>query len=412
MRRPTLDGSFFPRGRADIEEERRLFTHCPSQSATSSDDDSLLRKSDSHRINALILGEGDGFNWPDQLGLRAETSMSQSQRPSISTSLSSGGKETSVLLKTSNNLVPVPLSLAIVQSKSGVSDSPLSLWADGVYPQMKCQSSPRMMQAIQQGGLTRLPREETAIVIKNIPFTVKKEQLVALMSEMELPLPYAFNYHFDNGMFRGIAFANFAHLEETRHVISAMNHLELQGRKLRVEYRKMLSAEERNRIEREEREQLQQAFSLPRHDHSPGLHKVGSTSEPYPMLESVSTQSPKPGIYSGYAGSNHSSSSIRSYGSNNSYTGSIRLARGIPEADSDIRFRALERRHSSVDNIPNSDHLPHGGLNPPPQIFGGYTANGMPNMDMADLSRPLFGDGSLMDESIEAKRRIVRVGSL
>jgi len=52
-------------------------------------------------------------------------------------------------------------------------------------------------------------------------------------------------------------------------------------------------------------------------------------------------------------------------------------------------------------------------MNPPPQIFGGYTANGMPNMDMADLSQPLFGDGSLMDESIEAKRRrIARVGSL
>lgn len=32
-------------------------------------------------------------------------------------------------------------------------------------------------------------------------------------------------------------------------------------------------------------------------------------------------------------------------------------------------------------------------------------ANGMPNMDMADLSQPLFGDVSLMDESIEAKRR-------
>ena len=363
MRRPTLDGSFFPRGRADIEEERRLSTHCPSQSATSSFDDSLLRKSDSHRINALILGEGDGFNWPDQLGLRAETSMSQSQRPSISTSLSSGDKETSVLLKTSNNLVPMPLSLAIVQSKPGVSVSPLSLWADGVYPQMKGQSSPRMMQGLQRSVLTTLPREETtAIVIKNIPFAVKKEQLVALMSKMKLPLPYFLNYHFENGGFRGIAFASFAHPEETRHVISAMNDLELQGRKLRVEYQKMLSVEERNRIEREEREQLQQASSLPRHDHSPGLHRVGSTSEPYPRRESVSTQSPKPGIYSGYAGSNHSSTSIRSYGSNNSYTGSIRLARGIPEADSDNRFRSLERRHSSVDNIPNSDLLPHGGL--------------------------------------------------
>ena len=42
----------------------------------------------------------------------------------------------------------------------------------------------------------------TAIVIKNIPFAVKKEQLVQLMTELNLPLPYAFNYHFDNGVFR------------------------------------------------------------------------------------------------------------------------------------------------------------------------------------------------------------------
>ena len=45
----------------------------------------------------------------------------------------------------------------------------------------------------------------TAIVIKNIPFAVKKEQLVQLMTDMGLPLPYAFNYHFDNGIFRGLA---------------------------------------------------------------------------------------------------------------------------------------------------------------------------------------------------------------
>lgn len=48
-------------------------------------------------------------------------------------------------------------------------------------------------------------------------------------------------------------------------------------------------------------------------------------------------------------------------------------------------------------------------MNPPPQIFGAY--DGLPNMNMADLSAgQLFGDGALMDDSIEAKRRrIARV---
>lgn len=101
------------------------------------------------------------------------------------------------------------------------------------------------------------PDEElipTAIVIKNIPFAIKKEQLVGIMTEMGLPLPYAFNYHFDNGVFRGLAFANFTNPEETATVIDSMNHFELNGRKLRVEYKKMLPAAERERIEREKRE--------------------------------------------------------------------------------------------------------------------------------------------------------------
>jgi hypothetical protein len=51
-------------------------------------------------------------------------------------------------------------------------------------------------------------------------------------------------------------------------------------------------------------------------------------------------------------------------------------------------------------------------MNPPPQIFGGYSHDGLPtNMSMPDLSQPYLGDGGLMDESIEAKRRrIARVG--
>jgi hypothetical protein len=52
--------------------------------------------------------------------------------------------------------------------------------------------------------------------------------------------------------------------------------------------------------------------------------------------------------------------------------------------------------------------------NPPPQIFGGYTADGLPlNAGLGDLSGQLFGDpATLMDDSNEAKRRrIARVCS-
>lgn len=71
---------------------------------------------------------------------------------------------------------------------------------------------------------------------------------------MTLPKPYAFNYHFDNGTFRGLAFANFHSPEETQHVIRALNGYELIGRKLRVEYKKVLPADQRERIELHKRQ--------------------------------------------------------------------------------------------------------------------------------------------------------------
>ncbi|KFY88613.1 hypothetical protein V500_06246 [Pseudogymnoascus sp. VKM F-4518 (FW-2643)] len=130
----------------------------------------------------------------------------------------------------------------------------------------------------------------TAIVIKNIPFAIKREQLTDVMSEMHLPLPYAFNYHFDNGVFRGLAFANFSSPEETALVIEAMNHMELQGRKLRVEYKKMLPLQERERIEREKRERRGQLEE----QHRPmqmGVHNSASISS---LSSALPATSPSP----------------------------------------------------------------------------------------------------------------------
>jgi RNA recognition motif-containing protein len=125
----------------------------------------------------------------------------------------------------------------------------------------------------------------TAIVIKNIPFAVKKEQLVQLMTDLNLPLPYAFNYHFDSGVFRGLAFANFTSSEETAAVIDRLNHFELQGRKLRVEYKKMLPLQERERIEREKRERRGQLEE----QHRP---MVASQLNSQPSMSSLSSHVP------------------------------------------------------------------------------------------------------------------------
>ena len=91
----------------------------------------------------------------------------------------------------------------------------------------------------------------TAIVIKNIPFAVSRETLLAIIESLGAPLPYAFNYHHDNGVFRGLAFANFRVPEEAASVVAALNGYDVQGRKLRVEYKKVLQPGEKDRIERE-----------------------------------------------------------------------------------------------------------------------------------------------------------------
>lgn len=113
----------------------------------------------------------------------------------------------------------------------------------------------------------------TAIVIKNIQFQCRKEILQGLMASLNLPQPYAFNYHFDKGVFRGLAFANFSTAEDTAIVIQKMNGLEVMGRKLRVEYKKMLPQDERDRIDREKREKRgqleeQHRAPLPMHQQS------------------------------------------------------------------------------------------------------------------------------------------------
>lgn len=142
----------------------------------------------------------------------------------------------------------------------------------------------------------------TAIVIKNIPFAVKKEQLTEVMTNMNLPLPYAFNYHFDNGVFRGLAFANFTSPDETARVIQALNHMDLSGRKLRVEYKKMLPLAERERIEREKRERRGQLEEQHRPMQGSSLHgqisisSLASHQHPDTSPSPISMRAGKPDV--------------------------------------------------------------------------------------------------------------------
>lgn len=86
----------------------------------------------------------------------------------------------------------------------------------------------------------------TAIVIKNIPFGYPEEDFESLFAELGLVRPRAFNYH-RKGAFHGLAFANFDSSYDAQTAVDKLNHFELQRRRLYVELKKKLPAEEERR---------------------------------------------------------------------------------------------------------------------------------------------------------------------
>ncbi|KAF8894440.1 hypothetical protein BD779DRAFT_1501053 [Infundibulicybe gibba] len=119
----------------------------------------------------------------------------------------------------------------------------------------------------------------TAIVIKNIPFNVKRETLLDIIASLSIPTPYAFNYHLDQqGSFRGLAFANFRQSADADAVVAALNGFDVQGRKLRVEYKKVLQAGEKERIEREKAIRRMRSMQLEREQVTPIYEDYGTTT--------------------------------------------------------------------------------------------------------------------------------------
>ncbi|KAI7823792.1 hypothetical protein BC939DRAFT_476970 [Gamsiella multidivaricata] len=119
------------------------------------------------------------------------------------------------------------------------------------FPHPQQQQPPQQQQQPQQHGEEHVDTIPTAIVIKNIPFSVKRDSLLAILDNLDIPKPYAFNYHFDNGIFRGLAFANYRTAEEADLVYNSVNGFEVQGRKLRVEYKKVMPAAEQEKRDQE-----------------------------------------------------------------------------------------------------------------------------------------------------------------
>lgn len=124
-------------------------------------------------------------------------------------------------------------------------------------------------------------------------------------ASLSIPTPYAFNYHLDQqGSFRGLAFANFRQASDADAVVAALNGFDVQGRKLRVEYKKVLQAGEKERIEREKALRRMRSMQLEKEQHAvTQLYEdygtvLSSAFSPQRSFSSSSYQQPQPSHYS------------------------------------------------------------------------------------------------------------------
>jgi hypothetical protein len=101
----------------------------------------------------------------------------------------------------------------------------------------------------------------TAIVIKSIPFDLRQEELESIMAETRMTFPHALNYHFVRDEFKGVAFANFTDVGEAWAAIVTLHGMEVRGRKIVAEAKKLLDPAKREELERKKKEQRGQLRS-------------------------------------------------------------------------------------------------------------------------------------------------------
>ncbi|KAI9323173.1 hypothetical protein BX666DRAFT_1884005 [Dichotomocladium elegans] len=74
-----------------------------------------------------------------------------------------------------------------------------------------------------------------AIAIKNIPWTMKREELINVLRSNDVPEPYALNYCYYGEQFCGMAFANFNPPELADEAIKCIRQITVRGRQLNAE---------------------------------------------------------------------------------------------------------------------------------------------------------------------------------
>lgn len=93
----------------------------------------------------------------------------------------------------------------------------------------------------------------TTLIINHIPSPVENAELMSLMRDLKLPLPYSLRSHSDNDTGRAVI-ADFMVPEWAAQVLEALNRFEFRGVALEVQYKNQSPPAEREIIEREKRQ--------------------------------------------------------------------------------------------------------------------------------------------------------------
>lgn len=82
-------------------------------------------------------------------------------------------------------------------------------------------------------------KPDTILVLKNLPFTLKQDQLHEILLSLSTTIPQSISLHYDNvGVFRGMAFIKYRQIEDAIQVYELLNGMDVGGRKVRVEYKR------------------------------------------------------------------------------------------------------------------------------------------------------------------------------
>jgi RNA recognition motif-containing protein len=103
-------------------------------------------------------------------------------------------------------------------------------------------SSPKVVDTTPSdsdpGALVANAEPSSTLVLKNLAFNLKQERLLAALTQANIE-PQSVNYQYGStGTFRGVAFAKYMKLEDAIRAFERLSRMEIEGRSVRVEYKR------------------------------------------------------------------------------------------------------------------------------------------------------------------------------